>query len=451
MTNEKEPTQWFNNLLFPKVFQAFRIAIQPSKLIIAFLAVAVICVAGWLMDFNKTVVTTPGTQGKETELQIYVTTPDQLESYIENAEENGERTGVFSTLSPFASGRFHGALYSIFRFNIEGVAINIIDCFKAPIWALKYHYVYSIIFFAIILAVISIAGGAICRIAALQFARGEKPGLTEALRFGVTKFTSFFTVPLAPAGIIIFIGFFIFLLGLVGNIPWVGEPIMVIFMVLALIAGGLIAVVLIGAVAGFNLMFPAVVYDNADCFDAISRAFSYLFAKPWRMGFYTIIAAVYGAICYIFVRFFTFLLLCVTYFSLQLGILGDNSKLTGIWLDKPTFLDLVVTPNWTALNGLELFGTFLVYLLLLAVVVLVTAFIVSFYFSANTIIYSLMRKAVDNTALEDVYTPAEENKTEPAYPEARPSGRPSVTEPFEKLRAGSEPEKTPPESKSEET
>ncbi|MFQ6035149.1 MAG: hypothetical protein ACE5NM_04780 [Sedimentisphaerales bacterium] len=428
MANEKESAQWFDSLLFPKVFQTFRIAIQPSKLIIAFLAVAVICVAGWLMDFNKTVVTTPDTQGQETELHIYVTTPDQLESYVKDAKEDGERIGVFSTLWRFAAARFHGALFSLFRFNIQGVAGNTIDCFKALVWAIKYHYIYSIIFFVIMLAVISIAGGAICRIAALQFARDEKPGLTETLRFSLKKFSSFFAAPLAPAGIIIFIGFFIFLLGLVGNIPWAGKPIMVVFMVLALIAGGLITVVLIGAVAGLNLMFPAVAYDDADCFDAISRAFSYVFAKPWRMGFYTAIAAVYGAACYMFVRFFAFLLLWVTYLALQLGILGDNSKLTGLWRDKPAFMDLIVPPNWAALSSLESLGAFLVYLLLLAVIVLIVAFLVSFYFSANTIIYALMRKAVDNTALQDVYTPIEETKSEPAEPE---------------------PKETPPESKSE--
>jgi len=438
MANEKESAQLFDNLLFPKVFQTFRMAIQPSKLIIAFLAVAVICVAGWLMDLNKTVVTTPRTQGQETELHIYVMTPDRLESYIGDAKENAEHTGVFFTLWRFASARFHDALYSLSGFNIQGVAGNIVDCFKALVWAFKYHYIYSIIFFAITLAAISIAGGAICRIAALQFARGEKPGLTEVLRFGVKKFTSFFAAPLAPAGIIIFIGFFIFLLGLVGNIPWAGKPIMVIFMVLALIAGGLITVVLIGAVAGFNLMFPAVAYDDADCFDAISRAFSYVFARPWRMGFYTAIAAVYGAICYMFVRFFAFLLLWVTYWALQLGILGDNSRLTVLWPDKPTSGDLIGPPNRAALNQLESFGAFLVYLLLLAVIVLIVAFLVSFYFSANTIIYSLMRKAVDNTALEDVYTPVEETKTEPTKPERQETTPESESQPQPELETESD-------------
>ena len=387
MHSEKEFPQVFDSVLFPKIFQAFRMAIQPRKLIIAFLAVAVICLAGWVMD--RIVVAAPGSQGE---------------------------TGVFSTLWYSAAPGFHGAAHSLLLFDLPGVKANITECFTAVQEVLSVHYLYCIIFFVITLAVISVAGGAICRIAALQFARGEKPGLTEALRFSAKRFISFFTAPLAPLGIIIFVGLFIFLLGLTGNIPGVGELIMGIFMLLALIAGALIAVVLIGAIAGFNLMFPAVAYDNSDCFDAISRSFSYVYAKPWRMGFYTTIAVVYGAICYMFVRTFAFLSLRAAYWFLQVGVLGDNSKLTAIW-QKPSFGSLrgsLVLPG-----GTESVAAILVYLCLLAVVGLVVSFIISFYFSANTIIYSLMRNRVDNTALDDIYTPFEDVETEPATTESR--------------------------------
>ncbi|MBA7679740.1 hypothetical protein ES703_88042 [subsurface metagenome] len=188
-----------------------------------------------------------------------------------------------------------------------------------------------------------------------------------------------------------------------------------IFVPLALIAGALIAVVLIGAFAGFNLMFPAVAYDGSDCFDAISRSFSYVYAKPWRMGFYTAIGAIYGAICYTFVRFFAFLLLWITHWSLQLGVWG-NDKLTAIW-DEPHLRNLLVPPNWEALNWPQSIAAFLIYLCSLAVVGLLVSFIISFYFSANTIIYSLMRNKVDNTALEDIYKYFDEAEIEPATTE----------------------------------
>ncbi|MHC4533917.1 MAG: hypothetical protein ACYS6K_08195 [Planctomycetota bacterium] len=418
MVSENNSSIVLEGLLFPKIFRTFRMAIQPTKLIIIFSALIIICLAGWIMDRSETVVVIRNTEGKiiETELQIYMNNQSQIKKYIETNRGKSRGAGVFSTLWHFTAATFQASVNSIFKFDIPGVAKNVAHYFKAAGWALRHHFIYCIIFFVIYLSVISIAGGAICRIAALQFARGEKPGLTEALRFSTQRFTSFFVAPLTPIGIIIVPVVFIFILGLIGNIPWVGELIIGISMPLALIAGALITVVLIGMFAGFNLMFPAIAYDGSDCFDSISRSFSYVYAKPWRMGFYTTIAAVYGAISYTFVRFFAFILLFVTHLFLELGVRVENSKdvnkLLAIW-PKLKFTKLisykdVVTTNWT-----ESVGAFLIYLFLLAVLGLVVSFVISFYFSANTIIYSLMRYKVDNTALEDMYTYFDETEIEP--------------------------------------
>ena len=403
----------FDNLLFSKIFQTFRIAIQPSKLIIAFLAVVVICLAGWIMDFSNSVV---ATDSQNTELEIFMADATRLPLFIEIYEESGSRTGVFSTLWGFASEKFNGALESLFAFNLPAVAKNIAEYFKALEWALRYHWLYCIIFFVIKLAVISVAGGGLCRIAALQFARGEKPGLTEAIRFGITKFTSFFTAPLIPVGVIIFIGLGMFLLGLIGNIPRVGELMVGFFTPLALMAGALIAVVSIGLIAGFNLIFPAVACDGSDSFDAISRSFRYVYSRPWRMGLYTVAAAVYGAICYTSIRFFTFLLLLGSRQFIRLGLWVDNSnevnKLSVIW-PRPSFTSLLGSSDLAASNWAESVAAFLIHLFLLAVLGLLISFIISFYFSANTVIYALLRNKVDDIALDDVHT----NFTEPVAQE----------------------------------
>lgn len=423
MASENNSSTIFEGLLFPKIFRTFRMAIQPTKLIIIFTALIIIGLAGWIMDLSQTVVVIKDSKGDilNTELDIYMNNPSQIKEYIETYRGKNSGSGVFSTLWHFTAAKFHDTVNLVFKLDILGdensVEKNVRDHFKAAEWALRYHFIYCIIFFVIYLAVISITGGAICRIAALQFARGEKPGLGEALRFSTQRFTSFFVAPLTPIGIIIVPVLFIFILGLIGNIPWAGELIIGASMPLALIAGALITVVLIGMFAGFNLMFPAIAYDNSDCFDSISRSFSYVYAKPWRMGFYTTIAAVYGAISYTFVRYFALILLSVTHLFLVLAVWTENSKdvnkLIAIW-PEPKFTKLinyqdVVTSNWT-----ESVGAFLIYLFLLAVVGLVVSFIISFYFSANTIIYSLMRYKVDNTALEDMYTYFDETDFEPA-------------------------------------
>ena len=429
MVSGEEPTRLFDDLLFPKIFRTFRVAIQPTKLIIAFLAVVVICLAGWVMDLGKTVMV--GTYGpaEVTELDIYINSLDDSGSatraHIDKYQDEGDRAGVFSTLWRFGSAKFHAALRELFDLNFTSVGENLRDCCRALTWAFRYHCLYCLIFVTITLAVISIAGGALCRIAALQFAQGEKPGLTEAVRFSVKRFKSLFTAPLAPIGIMLFMGLFIFLLGLAGNIPLVGELIVALGTPLALIDGALMAVVLIGAVAGFGLMFPAVAYDGSDCFDSISRSFSYVYAQPSRMVCYTVLAAVYGAICYVFVRFFALLMLWITRCLLQLGIWTDSGtkgvgKLAAIW-PRPEFMRFLASSEPAAVTWAELVASRLVYLVVLMVVAVLVSFIISFYFSANTIIYSLLRNRVDKTALNDVCTHFDEADIETSATDLQPS------------------------------
>ena len=156
------------------------------------------------------------------------------------------------------------------------------------------------------------------------------------------------------------------------------------------------------------------------------------------MGFYTAIAAVYGAICYIFVRFFAFLLLSATRWFMQLGVWVKfpgqvGNKLTAIW-PEPSFMNLLGSGGLATTDGSQSIAAFLVYLVLLIVIGLLAAFIISFYFSANTIIYSLMRNKVDNTALEDIYTPLE---TEPTITETKSEESQSQSE--SEMQAGSSP------------
>lgn len=414
-----DSTRLFDDLLFPKIFETFRMAIQPTKLIIAFLAVAVVCLSGWIMDFNETVITDDA--GQVTELSRYVGNPGDrvaaVESHIGKFKDTGKRIGVFSTLWHFGSARFHSALKNLFvDLNLDALTKNAADCFHAVRWALRFHYVYCLIFLTIALAVTSVAGGALCRIAALQFAQGEKPGLTESLRFSVRRFTSFFAAPLTPVIIMLCMGLLIFLVGLVGNIPRVGELIVGLGMPWVLLLGFLTAIVAVGAIVGFGLMFPAVAYDGSDCFDSISRSFSYVYAQPARMIFYSAVAAVYGGICYVVVRFFVFLMLWITHCFLRLGIWTSSStegvnKLTAIW-PAPEWMRLLHLPDPAPAGSTELWASRLIYLFVVVVIGLMASFIISFYFSANTVIYSLMRNRVDRTALNDICTHFDEAETE---------------------------------------
>lgn len=427
MANGKERTLPLDGFLFPRIFQAFRISIQPTKLILALCALALICLTGWIMDLasQSVVIMNPG---GATELNAYAGAVLDPHARVMPFADTGKRTGVFATLWTFTAECLHAAVRSLFQLDIYEVIRDVVACFVALVWAFRHHAVYSIIFFPVVLAVLSVAGGAICRIAALQFAGAEKPGLREAIRFGLRKFTAFFTAPLTPMFVILAFGATIILLGAWGNIPYVGELTVGLLLPLAFGAAVIIAVIAIGIVAGSSLMFPTIAYEDSDCFDSISRSFSYVYNKPWRMGLYMVIAFVYGAICYLFVRFFSFLVLWTTHAFLQLGFAYKNAKLHAIW-PEPTFPDLfgagVASPgNWS--TGIS---SALIYFWVLVVIGLVVSFVISFYFSASTIIYALMRNRVDLIPLEEVYIYSPQEPAEAAPVQTKAEEAPSGAKP----------------------
>jgi len=453
MAGQNQISQFLDGLLFTRIFKSFRMSIQPIKMTIAFAALAILCALGWVMDLSNTVVAVSDVTAEQvrrlpmystfstehpTELHCYlVETENSVKRYIKQHGNSGQRIGVFATLWNFGSARFTEAVFSLFELRFRDVIGNIGHSVRALFWAFSHHLVYSIIYFSAALAVISIAGGAICRITALQFARDERPGLIESVKFSLRRFVSLFTAPLVPLGIIVLVGLCIFVLGLIGNIPRAGEIIIAIGLPAALIAAVLMTLILVGAVAGAPLVFPAIGFEATDGFDAISRAFSYVYARPWRMGFYIVITTFYGAICYLFVRLCAFLLLFVTHFSLSLAVWTSSSvkglnKLMAIW-PKPQFLNLVQARTIESAIWSEALAGFLVYLVVLVVFGLVVSFLMSFYFSASTIIYALMRKHVDDTALEDVYTELEQlrQQAESDSLGQEPQGSTGMTEPRE--------------------
>ncbi|MBN2272215.1 MAG: hypothetical protein JXN61_16505 [Sedimentisphaerales bacterium] len=415
MVSKKQPLQLSDSFLFPKLFQAFRIAVGPGKLMVALLGLIVICLAGRVMDLRRTVVVAPVTGGTSSELDVYISSPspDQaVGEFRKEYEAKGSRTGVFSTLWDFSSKKFHTALRNLFELNFAGAAESIGGYFKGVRWAMRFHYAYCLVFALIKLAVFSIVGGAVCRMAALQFARGEKPGVIEALRYSSQRFTNFFFAPILPVISIGIIAAIIFVLGFMARIPYIGDLIFITpIIVLALVLGGAIAVVIVGTVGGFNLMFPAVAYDGSDAFDAMSRSFSYVFSRPWRMCFYTLIAAVHGAVCYVCVRLLAFLLLSVTHlvFSFAFGLGGNADGLAAIWA-KPELMNLLGSTSAATAGWTEDVAGFIIYLFLWIMAGLVVSVVITYYFSANTIVYSLMRKQVDNAGLDEIYEDAAQSE-----------------------------------------
>ncbi|HRK31849.1 MAG TPA: hypothetical protein PLD59_12285 [Tepidisphaeraceae bacterium] len=276
-----------------------------------------------------------------------------------------------------------------------------------PVWAIRHHPIFFSLFFLAFLSIWSVFGGAIARIAAVHLAREEKISIRQALRFSTSKFLSFFSAPIIPLFIVLGLGLVVAVGGLITNIPFLGPIVVGALFFLALAAGFVMALVILGLGGGFNLMYPTIAVEGSDSFDAISRSFSYLYARPWRLAFYSAVAIVYGALCYMFIRYFLDLLLMLAHFfagMLVFGTANNNDPLWNVIWPGPTITGrLSYSVDFFALGAGQSLGAFFIWCWVHLLAALLGGFAISFFFVASTSIYYLMRKEVDATELDDVY------------------------------------------------
>jgi hypothetical protein len=352
-------------------------------------------------------------------------------------ELEGQRVGIFTTFRTYELAQINTIARGVREANFigpEGVTQGLRRFLSVgPAWAIRNHPIFFSIYGLYFLVIWSVFGGAICRIAAVHFARDEKISVRQALAFSTSKFLSFVSAPVIPLAIVVMMGLVLALGGVLTNIPFLGPIVVGALFFCALAAGFVMTLVLLGLAGGFNLMYPTIAVEGSDSFDAISRSFSYLYARPWRLGFYTAVAIAYGALTYLFVRYFIYLLLCIVHVFLGLFVVTRAASLgplfQTLWPSPASVGRLSYSVDWISLSLGERIGAVLISFWVYLAVYMLGAFTISFYFSVNTIIYYLMRHEVDQTELDDVHL----EQTDEEFAEAAGIGGTSVT-----LEPGSE-------------
>jgi hypothetical protein len=153
------------------------------------------------------------------------------------------------------------------------------------------------------LIVWGLIGGAITRIAALRFTRDEAPGFVAALRHAAGKWPSYSLPPLiALAGAALFaiqlvvLGFLmrIDVIAFLAAIAW---PFVILL-------GLMMAILLLGALVGWPLMWATVSVEGTDAFDALSRSYAYTYHRPWRLLWYIVFATILAIVSMFVVKLF---------------------------------------------------------------------------------------------------------------------------------------------------
>jgi len=246
------------------------------------------------------------------------------------------------------------------------------------------------------LAIWAFFGGAIARLAAIDFAKGERIEIGQAGAFTCKKFGSFFWAPVAPLVFVAILFLCNYLLGLAGRLPGVGPIIVGLLFFLAAISGFLVVILLIGTILGFPFMWPAIAMEGTDAFDAISRSFNYLFARPWKTLWCWLVALAYGSVTTAFAGWFVISVARVAYAGVAAGMGSDFDPIA-------EFLRSGVPPDGT--QWPLLIAMVLVRVLIILAGGLFLGYIVSFKLTAFTIIYAIIRRDVDGTDMSEAYLP----------------------------------------------
>ena len=189
------------------------------------------------------------------------------------------------------------------------------------------------------LLVWGVLGGAITRIAALRFTRDEAPGPVGAVLQAARKLPSYSLPPLvALAGAAVF-AIQLALVGLLMRLD-VLAIVAAIFWPFVLLLGLLMAILLLGALVGWPLMWSTVSVEGTDAFDALSRSYAYTYHRPLRLLLYVLFAALLAIVSMFVVKLFA---------TAAIG-LGDWSVDWG--LDRPT-MRAVVRPGVSPLDVRE--------------------------------------------------------------------------------------------------
>lgn len=399
---------WVERSGLSYIFRTLGMSVHPAKLGLALAGIILTLFLGWALD---SVWVGDGVDASTIE---FFSLAEQLGRPY---EEIAGDLGIFEAWRNYEQRSLLGFLDAVVppRASLTAAWENFRNMFLGLWWLASAHSLFFIVFAAGGLLIWSYFGGAICRIAAVQFTRDEKPTLKEATSYAQKRlFDGFYLAPCIPLAFVLITMICLALGGVLLRVPILGDLIGGLGFVLALVGGFVIALLLVGMVVGGSLFWPAVATEGSDAFDAFSRGLAYPLSKPFKAMLYAAIATVFAAICWLLVNLFVGLTLTMTRTVVGFGTSpfgwwsrGEEgvviNKLELIW---PAFGtgSIYHWPDWSQLAWYECFSAFVIGIEVLLVVSLAWAFLASFYFSGSTIIYILLRHDVDGIDLEDVFS-----------------------------------------------
>jgi hypothetical protein len=145
------------------------------------------------------------------------------------------------------------------------------------------------------IAVWAFFGGAIARIAAFAFTKGEPRGLASSAPEAAARFPAHALAPLLALLAILLVALPLFLAGLLARLHWIAWAAGMLWLV-SLVFGFFLAILVVGLVFGWPLLWATIAVEQSDAFDAVSRMYAYVYQRPLHFALYGVVTAVLAVV-----------------------------------------------------------------------------------------------------------------------------------------------------------
>lgn len=246
----------------------------------------------------------------------------------------------------------------------------------------------------------SIAGGSISRVYAVRKARDRTVPFDEALGFAFGSLRQFLLAPcFIAAAAALFFGL-VAAAGAATAIPFAGPVLQVLLLPLALVAGLVVTVVVVGGVLGFPMTQAAVAVERNGALDAVSRTYSYVFTRPLTFAFGCLVVLAVGSVIPAFAEWY----LDVVRSGLALGASWDADgagRAIALGLEGASRMASPRVPEGAGTAvAVWAWGTWGVFVL---AVVLLKGFVISYVVGGFVDVYFTLREEVDGVPVGEVY------------------------------------------------
>ncbi len=181
-----------------------------------------------------------------------------------------------------------------------------------------------------------------------------------------------------------------------------------IFTPLALVSGFVMAILAVGSLLGYPLMYPTVAVEGTEVYDAASRSIMYVLTRPIKYIIYQLVTAITGIVSFAIVLFFGYLTVKLGFFAAAF-LFSFNLP-----YDKFSRIFSYISGNLSnpdmPLN--EFISTVVLGFWLFLLVGIICSYAISYFWSAQTLTYLLLRKEIDGIETNEIFEEPEEKPWE---------------------------------------